>query len=152
MVTAEFRFYGETIMAYTVKKVEVWAGDILNRPGTLARVLESLSNAGAQLEFMIARRVNPDTSRVFLAPLKGTKQQRAAADVGVVRAAGLHALRIDGPDRPGLGAHITRALADKGINIRGASAASLGKKLVVYLAFETPEAVTQAASVLRKAL
>ncbi len=56
-------------MPYTVKKVDIWAGDILNRPGMLARVLESLTQAGAQLDFMIARRVNEQTSRLFVAPV-----------------------------------------------------------------------------------
>lgn len=65
-------------MPYTIKKVEVWAGDILNRPGMLARVFEALTNAGAQLEFMIARRLNEKTSRVFLAPIQGVKRHLAA--------------------------------------------------------------------------
>ena len=72
-------------MPYTINKVDVWAGDILNRPGMLARVLEALANAGVHLEFMIARRVNEKTSRVFLAPIKGVKQQRIASDMGLLR-------------------------------------------------------------------
>ncbi len=139
-------------MAYTINKVEVWAGDILNRPGTLARVLEALTNAGAQLEFMIARRVNEGTSRVFLAPIKGTKQQRAASDVGVARAKGMHSLRIEGPNRAGLGAEITRAVACKGINLRGASAAAIGRKAVFYLAVETEQARKDAMRVVRSLL
>ncbi len=139
-------------MPYTIKKVEVWAGDILNRPGMLARVLESLTNAGAQLEFMIARRLNEQTSRVFLAPIKGVKQHRAASDVGLVRASGMHSLRIEGPDRAGLGARITRAVADRGVNLRGASAASLGRKAVFYLAVESEQNLKEAMRVVRKIL
>lgn len=139
-------------MPYTIKKVEVWAGDILNRPGTLARVLEALTNAGAQLEFMIARRLNEKTSRVFLAPIKGVKQQRAASDVGLVRASGMHSLRIEGPDRAGLGARITRAVADGGINLRGASAASVGRKAVFYLAVDSEPNLKEAMRVVRKIL
>ena len=139
-------------MAYTINKVEVWAGDILNRPGTLARVLEVLTNAGAQLEFMIARRLNERTSRVFLAPIKGTKQQRAASDVGVARAKGMYSLRIEGPNRAGLGAEITRAVAGKRINLRGASAAAIGRKAVFYLAVETEQARKDAMRVVRNLL
>ncbi len=139
-------------MPYTINKVDVWAGDILNRPGVLARVIESLTNAGARLEFMIARRVNDKTSRVFLAPLKGAKQHRAASDVGLVRASGMHSLRIEGPDRAGLGAAITRAVADKGINLRGASAAAIGKKAVFYLAMESEQSLREATQVVRKLL
>lgn len=139
-------------MAYTIKKVDVWAGDILNRPGMLARVLEALTNAGAQLEFMIARRLNEKTSRVFLAPIKGVKQHRAASDIGLVRASGMHSLRIEGPDRSGLGARITRAVAERGINLRGASAASHGRKAVFYLAVDTEANLKEAMRVVRKIL
>ncbi len=139
-------------MPYTINKVDVWVGDILNRPGILARVIEALTNAGAQLEFMVARRVNDKTSRVFLAPIKGAKQHRAASDVGLVRASGMHSLRIEGSDRAGLGAAITRAVADNGINLRGASAAAIGKKAVFYLAVESEQNLREATRVVRKLL
>ena len=139
-------------MPYTINKVEVWAADILNRPGTLARVFEGLATAGAQLEFLIARRVNENTSRVFLAPIKGAKQQRAASDVGLTRAVGMHSLRIEGPDRSGLGAEITRAVAENGINLRGVSAAAIGRKAVFYLAVETEQLRKDAIGIVRKLL
>ena len=139
-------------MPYTLTKVEVWAADIRNRPGMLARVLEALTNAGAQFEFMIARRVNEKTSRVFLAPLKGRKQQRAAAEVDLVRAAGMRCLRIEGPDRVGLGARVTRALADQGINLRGASVAAIGRKAVFYLAVESEQDLKDTRRIVRRLL
>jgi len=139
-------------MAYTVKKVEVWAGDVANRPGTLARVLEALAQAGAVLEFLVARRVTENTTRVFVAPLKGKKQKQMAGDVGLVPAPGMHTIRIEGPDRAGLGAQVARAVAADGINVRGASAAGLGRKSVFYLAFKTENDAKAAASAVRKAL
>jgi predicted amino acid-binding ACT domain protein len=139
-------------MSYTIKKVEVWVADILNRPGTLARVLEALAEAGAALEFMIARRMTETTSRLFLAPLTGRKQKQAAAEVGVVPASGMHSIRIEGPDRRGLGAEVSRAVAAADINIRGVSAAALGRKMVFYLAFESAAEAKAAAAVIRKAL
>ncbi len=77
---------------------------------------------------------------------------QAAADVGLVPADGMHSIRVDGPDRAGLGAQITRAVASAGINIRGASAATLGRKNVFYLAFKTNDEATAAAKVVRKLL
>jgi len=139
-------------MSYEIKKVDVWVGDILNRPGTLARVLEALTNAGVQLEFMVARQVNERTSRVFLAPIKGVKQKRAASDVGLVPAAGMHAVRIEGPDRAGLSANISRVIADHGINLRGASAASIGKKAVFYLAVQSEHDQKETVRIARKLL
>ncbi len=137
---------------YKIGKVEVWAADIMNRPGMLARVLESLRNAGANLEFVVARRVSDNTSRVFLAPLKGAKQVRAAGDVSLTKAAGMHTLRIEGPDRAGLGADLTRAIAEAGVNIRGLSAASLGRRSVCYVALATESDAKTAAAALKKAV
>lgn len=139
-------------MAYQVKQIEVWAGDIQNRAGMLARVLEALANEGAQLEFMVARKVTDRTSRVFVAPLRGKKQQKAASDVGLVKAAGMHAICIEGPDRSGLGANVTRAVAAKGLNLRGASAASIGKKARIYLAFSSNDDAKEAIATVRKSL
>jgi predicted amino acid-binding ACT domain protein len=139
-------------MAFSIKPVEVYVADTMNRPGMLARILEALAAAGANLEFVIARRVTENTSRAFVAPLKGARVLRAAADVGLVKAAGMHALRIEGPDRPGLGAAITRAIAAEGINIRGLSAASINKRSVCYIAFATKADVSAAMKAARKTL
>jgi len=138
--------------AYDVSEVEVWAGDIPNRPGTLARVLEALSDAGAELEFMIARPVDENTSRVFVAPIKGNKRKQAAQSAGLSPAQGLHSLRVEGPDRPGLGTDITKAIAGDGINLRGASAAGVGKRAVFYIAIDSPDAVKPARRAVKDAL
>lgn len=124
-------------MSMKISSVDVWVVDLVNRPGMLARVLEVLSAAGANLEFVVARRASANTSRTFLAPIIGSRQARAAADVGLMKAAGMHVLRIESADKPGLGARMTRALADAGLNLRGLSAAAIGKKSVTYIAFST---------------
>jgi len=139
-------------MAYKITKAEVWAADIPNRPGTLARVLGSLTDAGAQLEFMIARKADNNTSRVFIAPIKGTKAQRAASAAGLKRAMGLYPLRVEGPNRAGLGAKMTNAIAEEGVNLRGASAAGIGNKAVFYFAVETEGDLKRASQAVRKAV
>jgi UTP:GlnB (protein PII) uridylyltransferase len=111
-----------------------------------------MSEAGASLEFMIARKVDDSTSRVFVAPVKGAKQKHAARNVGLAPASGMHALRIEGTDKAGLGAKITEAVADTGVNLRGASAAGIGKKALFYLAVESEEALKQASKAVRSAL
>lgn len=139
-------------MANRVQAIEVWAGDIQNKAGMLARVLEAMATAGAQLEFMIARRVTDHTSRVFLAPIKGKKQVEAAGDVGLVRAKGMFAICVEAANRAGLAAQLTRAVAAKGVNLRGASAAAIGNKARIYLAFATKGDMQQAMTVVKKAL
>ena len=56
------------------------------------------------------------------------------------------------PDRPGIGAKMTRALGEAGINVRGVSAAALSRKSVTYFAFDTDADAKQAARILKKAL
>ena len=47
---------------------------------------------------------------------------------------------------------MTRALADAGVNLRGVSAAALGRRSVTYFAFDTTSDAGKASQILRKAL
>jgi hypothetical protein len=141
-------------MAYNVKKVDVWAGEVADRPGGLAATVAALSGAGANLEFLIARRAadKPGTGVVFVTPIKGAKQKSAAQGAGLATTDSLHSVRVEGPDRAGLGAKMTQALSDAGINLRGVSAAALGRRAVSYFAFDSAADADTAIRVLRKAL
>lgn len=139
-------------MAYTVDRVNVWAGAVEDRPGGVAGVLAILAQAGANLEFVIARRDQPGTGVVFVSPLKGVAQTKAAKKAGLSKAKSLHSLRVEGPDKPGLGAEITRAIAGAGINMRGISAAALGRRSVVYFAFDSLGEANKARRVLKRLL
>ena len=99
-------------MELTVERVDVWAAEIEDLPGGLASVLASLRDAGADLEFLVARR-NPEKGKgtVFVAPLLGDDQIRAAAQVGFNVAQSLHSVRISGQDRRGVAAELTSRLA-----------------------------------------
>ena len=126
---------------YAINKVDVWAGSIMNRPGGMAEKLEALAEAGAHLEFIIARRKpdQPGVGLLFVAPLAGARQSRAAKKVGLTKADHMFSLRLEGPNKAGMGAKIARAVAQAGINLRGFSAASLGRKAVMYFAFDSKE-------------
>jgi len=141
-------------MAYTVKKVDVWAGEIADRPGGLASTLGALQRAGGNIEFVVARRApdKPGTGVVFLTPVKGAKQKNAAQEAGLSTSESLHSVRIEGPDRPGLGLKMTEALAAAGINLRGLSAAALGRRAVAYFAFDSAADADNAIRVLKRNL
>jgi hypothetical protein len=127
-------------MSMRVSKEDVWAGDVPDSPGGLARVLEALGRAGASLDCVIARRKpdRPGSGVVFLTPIKGKRVQQAARDAGLSPAPDVATLRVEGANKPGLGGRLTRAVADAGINMRGLSAAVLGTKFVAYLGFDSP--------------
>ena len=110
-------------MAIQISRVDVWAGNIADSPGGLSKTLDALAVAGASLEFVIARRrpEKPDRGVVFLAPVRGPKQIRAARKAGLSKAATMYSLRLEGPDKPGFGARISDAIAEAGINMRGLS-------------------------------
>ncbi len=141
-------------MAVEITKVDVWAGEIVDRAGGLADKMMAVGKAGANLEFVIARRSpeKPGTGVVFMTPLKGAAQTKAARQVGLAKTPSLHSLRVEAPDRPGLGAKMTRAIADAGISLRGLSAAAVGRRCVVYLAFDSEADAKKTAQVLRKVL
>jgi hypothetical protein len=130
----------------------VWAGSIEDRPGGLAKKLAALAEAGAQLEFVIARRASekPGTGVVFLTPLTGAAQIRAAKRVGLAKTKSLHSLRVEGPDQPGLGAKMTEALAQAGVNLRGLSAAAIGRRCVVHLALDSAADAAKATRLLKR--
>ena len=140
-------------MALKITKIEVWSGEIQDQPGGLAGVLRRLSDAKANLEMVVARRQpdKPGSGIVFLAPVKGRKSTDAAGAAGLAQAPGVAALRVEGSDRAGLGAQMTSAVADSGVNLRGLSAASLGSRFVAYLAFDGAEDADKAAKAIKAA-
>jgi hypothetical protein len=125
-------------MKLKISRVEVWAASIADRPGGLANQLEPLAKAGASLAFLIARRApeRPGEGVVFVTPLRGLRQEKAAASVGFIMTDGLHSLRIEGNDERGISAKIARALASAKINLRGFTAATIGNRFVAYLALD----------------
>lgn len=139
-------------MGLDVSRVDVWAATIRDRAGGAAEKLGPLSAAGANLESVVARRSpgRPGKGVMFLTPLKGAAQTRAAKKAGFKKAAGLHSVRVEGPDKPGVGAKITQALADAGLSMRGLSAAAIRKRFVVHLGFDTSAQATKAMRVLKK--
>jgi hypothetical protein len=133
-----------------VERQDTWAAGIKNVPGALAEKLTALADAGANLEFVIARRESKKDGVVFVTPIKGAKQASAAKKAGFAKTKTLHAIRVEGPDKKGAGAAIAQALADAGINLRGLSAAAIGRKFVCNIAVDTAADATKAGRILRK--
>jgi hypothetical protein len=145
------KWKGKHVMALKIQKVETWVAALEDKPGNLAAKLSALSKAGANLEFVLARRApdKPGTGVVFVTPISGAAQSKAAGEADFRKTKSLHALRVEGPDRKGEGARMARALAEEGLNLRGLSAATIGKQFVAHIAVDTPAEVTKAARILR---
>jgi predicted amino acid-binding ACT domain protein len=87
---------------------------------------------------------------VFVTPIKGARQTNAAEQAGFRKTNRLHSVRIEGTDKPGVGAAMTEALADAGLNLRGVSGASLGRQFIAYLALDTADDAEIAIDTLKK--
>ena len=140
-------------MAVSISTVEVWAGDIQDQTGSLATLLERIAESGASLDCVIARRHpdRPGQGDVFISGSKGRKSQDAAGNAGLRKADNIATLRIEGNDKPGLGAKISRAVADAGVNVRGVSAMTLNGKFVAYVGFDSPEDADRASKAIKAA-
>jgi hypothetical protein len=136
-----------------VERVDVWAATVADKPGGLARALSVLRDAGADLQFIVARRTpeTPGKGVIFVAPLQGDDEIRAASQVGFNVTPSLHSVRVMGPDRPGIIAELTRKLAADGLNLRGVSAAVVGTQFVAYLAMDSLDDAVRAIDILQKA-
>jgi len=139
-------------MKLSISRTEVWAATIDDRPGAVADKLGALAAAGANLGFIIARRMPEQRGSgvLFVTPLKGAKQVRAAESSGFQKTESLHSVRAEGIDKPGMGASITSAVAQAGVNLRGLSAAAIGKRSVTYLALDTAEDAAKAVGILKR--
>lgn len=139
-------------MDLLVERVDVWAATIPDKPGGLAGVLATLREAGADLQFIIARRApeKPGTGVVFVTPLQGDSEVRVAAEAGFSVTHTLHSVRVLGPDRPGIAAELTQKLADGGINLRGFSASVIGTQFVAYMGVDSLGDANKAMEILEK--
>lgn len=138
-------------MSLKVQRVDTWMAPLEDKPGGLAEKLDALAGAGANLEFVIARRAadKPGTGVVFVTPIKGAAAVRKAQETGFDKTESIHTVRIEGADKRGEGARIAQALAEKGLNLRGLSAAAINKKFVAHIALDSAADAAKAARVLR---
>src|SRR5258707_9038541 len=124
-------------MSLTITKVDVWAAEIDDTPGGLAKLLGALAGAGADLECVIARRDPTKTGKcvAFLTPVKGANVKKAAKAEGLAPAEKLATLKVEGDDAAGIGSRITSAGGVDGGELRGAFGAGIRREVVLHLPF-----------------
>ena len=139
-------------MGLKATRNDVWTAMIDDRAGGAADMLESLAKAGVNLEMVFARRTpeQPGKGLMIVGPIKGKKAEQAAMAAGLGKTSAMYGLRIEGGDKAGLGARITRALADAGISFRGLTAHAIGKKFVCNVALDSADDQARAVAALKK--
>ncbi|OLD60853.1 MAG: hypothetical protein AUI33_15110 [Ignavibacteria bacterium 13_1_40CM_2_61_4] len=138
-------------MAVQIKPVTLWRVEVPNEPGVLARTLEPLASARADLQVVMGYRFSGDRSRgaIEVAPVSGARATKAAGAAGLSQS-GIPALRIEGDNRVGLGHAIASALAEAGINIDFVVAQVSGGRYSAIFGFDNEEALRRAAPILRR--
>jgi hypothetical protein len=138
-------------MKMEVSKVDVWAASMEDKPGGLAEKLDALAKADIDLDFVNARRApeRPGEGVVFVMPIQGARQIRAARKAGFEKSTSLHGIRIDTGNKPGFSAELAKIIADEGINLRAFSGASISNRAIFYLAFDNSADVTKALRLLK---
>lgn len=140
-------------MDVIVEHANVWAASIKDEPGGLATLLNGLHEAGADLDFVLARRAPdmPGSGVVFVTPLRSDSEIEAATTLGFNLTRSVQSLRIEGENRPGVAAEITEKLAAGGINLRGLSVGVLGSRFILYIGLDSAEDAAKAAEILQEA-
>ena len=137
-------------MGFKLERVHVWSGEIPDKPGGMAVKLAPLAEAGANLEYISTRRQaqKPGTGILYVAPVTGPAQVRAARAAGLVETHDTMVLRVEGDNEAGLAFRLTQQWATAGISIQGLTMAVIAKKFIGYAAFDTVEDTNRAAQIL----
>lgn len=138
-------------MDLIVEYVDVWAASIKDEPGGLERILTGLKEAGADLDFIVARRAaeKPGTGVVFVTPLRGDRETATAAELGFNVTSNLHSVRVEGKNKPGIASELIQNLAGANINLRGFSAAVIGSRFILYIGLDSIADVEKAINLLQ---
>ena len=137
-------------MGFKLDRVHVWSGEVEDRPGGAASKLLALAQAGANLEFIFTRRRpdQPGKGVLYVAPVTGPTQVRAAKSAGLVETPNPIVLRVEGDNEAGLAHRLTQQWAMAGISMEGLTMAVMGGKFVGFAAFDSIADANRAAQIL----
>jgi len=138
-------------MAVTVKPITLWRREVENEPGMLAETLEPLARSGADLQVVMGYRLPGHESRAAIEvyPVRG-KRAEAGAREGGLSASSIPTLLVEGDNRPGLGASISRTLADAGINLAFLVTQVFGRRYSAILGFEREADAKKGATLIKR--
>ena len=137
-------------MGFKLERLHIWSGEIVDEAGGMASKLAPLAQAGANLEYISTRRQpeRPGTGVIFVAPVTGPAQVRAARHAGLAEAHDPVVMRVEGDNEAGLAYRLTQQWALAGINLQGLTMSVLGSKFIGFAAFDTVAAANRAAQIL----
>ena len=137
-------------MGFKLDRVHVWAAEVADQAGGVASKLALLAQASTNLEYIYTRRLEdrPGTGILYVAPITGPLQVRAAKSAGLHETNHPVVLRVEGDNSAGLGHRLTQKWATEGLSLHGLMMSVLGNKFVGYVSFDTVADANRAAAIL----
>jgi hypothetical protein len=127
-------------LTLTVKQVKLWVFYGGDRKGLLADALEPLAAAGVHLQIVMAYRFPTELDRAAIEvfPIDGPTAEAEARRIGFVQS-DTPCLLVEGDDRRGLGARISRAISDAKVSMAFFMAQVVGKKFSAAIGLASDE-------------
>ena len=137
-------------MSYKFDRVHVWSCEVADQAGGVASKLAFLAQAGANLEYVFTKRLaeKPGAGILYVAPVSGAAQVRAARTAGMNETDSPVLRRIEGDNEAGLVHRLTQQWAIASISFGSLTMTVLGSKFVGYVAFDTVGDANRAAQIL----
>lgn len=137
-------------MGFKLDRVHVWSAEVADQAGGVASKLSLLAQAGCNLEYIYTRRQadKPGTGILFVAPVSGPLQVRAAKATGLHEVDAPVVLRVEGDNQAGLAHRVTQAWAGAGLSMQGLMMSVLGQRFVGYVSFDNVQDANRAAAIL----
>jgi hypothetical protein len=137
-------------MGFKLDRIHVWSGEVADQAGGVSSKLSLLAQAGTNLEFIYTRRQpeKPGTGILYVAPITGPLQVRAAKAAGLSETNNPVVLRVEGDNQAGLAHRLTQQWALAGLSLQGLMMSVLGNKFVGYASFDAVTDANRAAAIL----
>ena len=134
------------------EKIAIWSTDVEDQPGATTGLFKVMGDAKVDLSFVVARRQaeNPGKGVIFVSPIKGAKAEQAAQRAGFSKRHDVVGVRVEGPNKAGIGFQLTQALAGANLNLRALSAQVIGKTFSAVFAFDSDSDANEGLAVLKK--
>jgi hypothetical protein len=137
-------------MGFKLDRAHVWSGEVADQAGGVAAKLLLLAQAGCNLEYIYTRRLpeKPGAGILYIAPVTGPMQVRAARSAGLSETDNPVVLRVEGDNQAGLAHRLTQQWALAGLSLQGLMMSVIGTKFVGYASFDTVADSNRAAAIL----
>ena len=137
-------------MGFKLDRMHVWSVEVMDQAGGVAAKLSLLAQAGANLEYIYTKRLEnrPGMGMLYIAPITGSLQLRAARSAGLSETDNPVVLRVEGDNQAGLAHKLTQQWALAGLSLHGLMMCVVSDKFVGYASFDTVADSNRAAAIL----